>query len=61
MDHDYSTVQATLRRTHKDIKNKETAYNPIIQQFTDPSQEQRFKTLERDRLLDTIATNKVGN
>ena len=59
MEKDYGSLDATVRRTHKDIKCKENAYNPIIQMFTDPSQELRYKTLERDRLHDTIANNKV--
>jgi len=47
------------RRTHKDIKTKETAYNPITQKFNDQGKESMMQTAERENFVKVIAQNKV--
>ena len=41
-----SQPQYNPRVTHKEIRIKETSYNPILQQFTDPARETSIKIAE---------------
>lgn len=43
---------------HHEIKQIETMYNPILQQYTDPKLENQVKRAEKDNLIDTLAKNK---
>lgn len=43
---------------HGEIKQIETMYNPILQQYTDPGLERDVKQMERSNLVDTLAKNK---
>lgn len=43
---------------HGEIKQIETMYNPILQQYTDPSVETQVKQAENTNLVDTLAKNK---
>jgi hypothetical protein len=47
------------KRTHKEIKTKETIYNPITQKFNDPSIENQVSQAERNNFIEVIAKNKV--
>jgi hypothetical protein len=62
----YETMKATVpvgdpyvKRTNKEIKLKETAYNPITQKYTNASHENAAKKYEQSNFLDVIAQNKV--
>ena len=41
-----SAPQYNPRVTHKAVRIKETSYNPILQQYTDPSRESTLKSRE---------------
>jgi hypothetical protein len=43
---------------HSEIKQLETMYNPILQQYTDPGLEREVRQAERNNLIDTLAKNK---
>ena len=47
-----------VKRTFKDMKTKETSYNPITQTFKDPSVENHIKKVEQENFIDVIAKNK---
>ena len=44
--------------THQVIKQIETAYNPILQKYTDSNYEQAIKQTEQTNFIDTLAKNK---
>lgn len=43
---------------HREIKEIETLYNPILQTYTDSGLEREAKHAERNTLIDTLAKNK---
>jgi hypothetical protein len=43
---------------HHEIKQIETMYNPILQQYTDPGVETQVRQAEKHNLIDTLAKNK---
>ena len=47
-----------MKRTFKDMKEKETSYNPITQKFKDPVIEQHIERVEKDSFIDVLAKNK---
>ena len=49
-----------VKRTHKDIKMRETSYNPVIQKYNNPAIEDKLADLERQAFIDVLAQNKVG-
>ena len=49
-----------VKRTHKDIKMRETSYNPVIQKYNNPVIEDKLAELERQAFIDVLAQNKVG-
>lgn len=62
----YETMRATIpvgdpyvKKTHKDIKLKETIYNPITQKYNDPNFEDCARQQEQANFTDVIAKNKV--
>ena len=59
MNTEYGAFEQNPRKTTKEFKAKENHYNPILQRFNDASKEQYLKKIEREQLIDTIATNKV--
>ena len=44
-----------VKRTHKEIKEKETLYNPITQKFNDPSYEQQLQKAEKTNFVEVLA------
>lgn len=44
--------------THKDLKTKETSYNPLTQKFNDPRVEKHVERVEQDNFIDVLAKNK---
>jgi len=51
-------VEPYVKRTFKDMKAKETLYNPITQVFKDPSVETHLRKAEQENFIDTLAKNK---
>ena len=51
-------VEPYVKRTFKDMKAKETSYNPITQAFKDPSVENHIKKVEQENFIDVLAKNK---
>ena len=44
-----------MKRTHKDIKMRETSYNPVIQKYNNPVIEDKLAELERQAFIDVLA------
>ena len=53
-------VEPYVKRTNKDIKARETSYNPITQKFRDPQVEKHVERAEQDNFIDVLAKNKVS-
>jgi hypothetical protein len=51
-------VEPYVKRTFKDMKAKETQYNPITQVFKDPAVETHLRKAEQENFIDTLAKNK---
>jgi hypothetical protein len=51
-------VEPYVKRTFKDMKQKETSYNPITQKFKDPVVEQHIERVEKDSFIEVLAKNK---
>ena len=47
-----------FKRTFKDMKAKETIYNPITQKYNDPGVEKHVERVEQDNFIDVLAKNK---
>ncbi len=52
-------IEPYVKRTHKDIKARETSYDPIIQRFRDPHVEKHIGEAEQQNFIDVLAKNKV--
>ena len=51
-------VEPYVKRTYKDIKARETTYDPIAQKFRDPAVEKQIEQAEQQNFIDVIAKNK---
>lgn len=51
-------VEPYVKRTFKEMKERETSYNPITQKFKDPSVETHIEKAEREAYIDVLAKNK---
>lgn len=51
-------VEPYVKRTNKDIKERETSYNPIIQKYKDPEIERQLNDAEQQNFIDVLAKNK---
>ena len=51
-------VEPYVKRTYKDIKARETTYDPIVQKFRDPAFEKQIEQAEQQNFIDVIAKNK---
>lgn len=51
-------VEPYVKRTYKDIKARETSYDPIAQRFRDPAVEKNNTKVEQQHFIDVLAKNK---
>ena len=54
-------VEPYVKKTYKDIKMRETSYDPILQKYRNPNIEDRLAELEKQAFIDVLAKNKVIN
>ena len=54
-----SAPQYNSRVTHNAVRQQETSYNPILQQYTDPARETTTKSREHVQAREQLAKNKV--
>ncbi len=54
-------VEPYVKHTFKDIKARETTYNPITQKFHDPKVETHVEKVEKEKFIEVLAKNKVSS
>eukprot|EP00347_Sterkiella_histriomuscorum_P023036 403336202 len=55
---DKGFAEPYVKRTHKDYKARETVYNPITQKFNDQNIENQVQRIEKNNVVEVIASNK---